>query len=455
MRGSQFRVLVVGGLVAAAAAPLAAQPTIKHDPVGCVVAGTHPKLAACFTPTSTVARTRAYFRPENGPNWYFVNGTSAAPCYDFVLPKLRKGNGQIKKMEYYIEVADREFKEARIEGRMVDVVSGSSECRSDLPVAPFLQNASVTVGGAAVAPTGFVVGGGIGTAALVTGGVVAAAAVGGGLALAGDDENTTPTPTLSSTAPPTAITPTPTSATATPTSTPTATPLSPPRFRAVFQVAPTFGIDPLVVGFNMCDSTGVNLRYFYDFTNDGIRDLAGPCNALRTYRLTGDFPALLPPGTEPEPQTKTYCARLTVRQNSGVDPQETSEIFCVTVQEKTSLTINALRPEPNRRVSWTSEVAGDATAQVVLNGNSAVYAGKGRSHGVAVGQRGQNRIEAQIVSGRGESLLTFDLSSTPTFVPGSLRVISGQLAGLTDTTVSFKVTGKRGERVAFTFGAGN
>src|SRR6185436_13953813 len=61
--------------------------TIQHDPIGCVVAGRFPKITACFAPAASVARARVYFKAETGPDWYWVEFPTGAPCPTAILPK--------------------------------------------------------------------------------------------------------------------------------------------------------------------------------------------------------------------------------------------------------------------------------------------------------------------------------------------------------------------------------
>ena len=66
-------------LLAVPASVLAQAIDIDHKPVGCIVAGKYPKLSACFSPSGKLARSRVYFRPENGgANWYYVEMKTGA-----------------------------------------------------------------------------------------------------------------------------------------------------------------------------------------------------------------------------------------------------------------------------------------------------------------------------------------------------------------------------------------
>src|SRR5678815_98309 len=135
---------------------------IDHKAVGCIVVGKYPKMNACFSPAANLARSRVYFRPEGTPS------------------------------EYYLEAQNKAFVPSRTEGYAPIVVKSAQECKKNVPVAPFLNNATVAVFPSV--PAGFV-GGGIGTAAVV--GIVGAGAAAVGTTAVvvsnNNDDNTTTT----------------------------------------------------------------------------------------------------------------------------------------------------------------------------------------------------------------------------------------------------------------------
>src|SRR6188508_3809944 len=132
---------------------------IDHKAVGCIVVGKYPKMNACFTPTADLARSRVYFRPEGVPSWYYVDMKSEQPCYAGILP--RPGKKLVgKKIEYYVEAQDRTFNAGRTAEYAPIVVSSAQECKKEVPVAPFLNNATVAVFPSV--PAGFVGAGGLG-----------------------------------------------------------------------------------------------------------------------------------------------------------------------------------------------------------------------------------------------------------------------------------------------------
>jgi hypothetical protein len=210
-------------------------------------------------------------------SWYYVDMKSEQPCFTGTLPK--PGKKLIgKKIEYYVEAQNKTFQPARTEQFDPIVVKSAQECKKNVPVAPFLNNATVAVFPSV--PAGFV-GGGIGTAAVV-GIVGAGAAVAGTTAVVVSNNNDTTTTTLA-----VVINPTTTTTTTLAPSTTTTT-LAPGTNKAPFAVLkvspdPPVGLTPLTVTFDLCSSTdadGDALSFFHDF-GDGSK--ASGCIATHTY----------------------------------------------------------------------------------------------------------------------------------------------------------------------------
>jgi hypothetical protein len=274
--------------------------------------------------------------------------------------------------------------------------------------------------------------------------------VGGGAAAAGtyavtsgggDDENTpTPTPGPSGTATAPTATPVPqTAPTATPT--PVGVTPTPVAFRPSCRVAPTSGVEPLLVEFNCCASVGPNLRYEFDFESDGIVDSVNACRVTRVYRLSGvSFAPLIT-----DPPQRGFVATAVVASDGTRDVNT----YRISVSGPPGLRVEATRPLADRRVSMQVDLDGADSAQVVLNGSAGAYARHGRSTVAAAGRRGTNRIELQLVQGTGPGRVTVDLRSMPSLVPGSLRLIAGDMVSVTDTAITFRLKGRSGERVVF------
>ena len=440
---------------------------IEHKPVACIVAGKYPKLPACFTPANKLARSRVYFRAETGgANWYYVEMKSDAPCFAGILPKPKKDLIG-KKVFYYLNAFDKDSTDTRTPDITAEVVKSEGECKKDVPVAPFVNNASVAVFPSL--PAGFA-GAGLSTAAVVGIAAGGAAVVGGGIAVAsssGSDDTTTTTTQSPGI-------PAQTTTTTTTTTTSTTLAVSQTPFRPDFRINPNpaTGVEPLRVEFNMCASSGVNLRYTYDFNGDGVEDFRGPCRVVRTFTTSAiTASAVGPLGTLPVVTTYNSIMRVFEVSETALPPtNDASQANPITVKEAAAVATFpgnlAAKPSsragssstiaPTRRVAFSSQldVAG-ASGQVVVNGSTAVFAGTGRSAAMAVGRRGENRIEAQLVQGGAAGLWRFELGSTASLEPGSLRVVAGNVALVTGDAVVFRLTGRPGERVVFTFRAGN
>jgi hypothetical protein len=267
-------------IVSSAASARSEAVAIDHKSVGCIVVGKYPKMNACFSPAADLARSRVYFRPEGVPSWYYVDMKTDQPCFTGTLPK--PGKKLVgKKIEYYLEAQNKSFEPARTAEFAPIVVKSAQECKKNVPVAPFLNNATVAVFPSV--PAGFV-GSTIGTAAVV--GIVGAGAAAASTAVvvaSNNDDNPTTTTT------PVVVNPTTTTTVVAATTTTTTTTLPPGPNKAPFAVLntspdPPSGNGPLTVTFDLCKSTDPEnqpLNYFFDFGDGGKS--SGSCNVSHTY----------------------------------------------------------------------------------------------------------------------------------------------------------------------------
>jgi hypothetical protein len=455
------RVVSVAAFVAFASVPARAPAqsgiAIEHKAVECIVAGKFPKMSSCFAPSGDVARARVYFRPEGVESWYYVEMKSDAPCLAGVLPRPRKELVG-KHVDYYVQATDRGFNEARTAEYNPLVVDSESECK-DKPVAPYLSKASVQVFPGL--PAGFAAGG---AATLpIIGGVAVAGGAAAGVAAASGDSNPPASPTT---------TPAPTTtAPAATTTTTTTTTLRPPSqgFRFVFRVFPDppRGLEPLRVTIDMCRSTPANqLRYYFNFDGGSFDFIGNQCSQTRSLSRVGASGQLPPTTTLPPPRPRvprefTFplqgCAEL--RDNPAT--QQCGNAVARVTEDLSSgasaaVRVKPLRPNPGnavRRLSWASELNIEGGAgQIIANGQAAVFAGRGRSNAIANGRRGDNRIEAQLVQAQGKpGTWSFELGATSSLLPGSLRVIAGDVAAISGDAIAFRLKGTPGERVVFSF----
>src|SRR6185436_12521196 len=117
--------------------------------------------------------------------------------------------------------------------------------------------------------------------------------------------------------------------------------------------------------------------------------------------------------------------------------------------------VNPGPPASAASVSLSSELAAEtATGQIVVNGAAAVMPCRGRTFFAAPVQAGVNRVEATLVEGSGRpGTWRFELGVDERIEPGSLRVVAGEVALVTESSVTFQLRGQAGERLAFTFRA--
>ena len=279
-----MRIPWVAALVLAPALAAPEEPfAIDHQEVGCLVAGKHPVLSACFS--RPPARARVYFRAPGTPHWYFVDMKQDGACFSGTLPTPKSS---LPSVGYYIEAVDPAFAGSRTAEQTPRVVESDAQCDPVKRTAKWVARASVVVGalpGAPAVPAGFAAGGlagagGGGSTALVAGVVGGGAAVGGVVALAGRDSDEPP-----ATAPPTTQAPPTTSPP--PTTAPPA-PNQPPTLVLNVSPRPPTGQSPLTVNFNLCPSSDPEndpLSFAFDF-GDGTRD-SGACRAEHTYVSSG------------------------------------------------------------------------------------------------------------------------------------------------------------------------
>jgi PKD domain len=314
---------IVVGLIVTVLAPTMARSQgleIDHKAVGCLVVGKFPKMNACFTPVSSLARSRVYFRPEGAPTWYYVDMKSDQPCFSGVLPK--PGKKLVgKKVEYYVEAQDKTFNPARTAEYQPIVVSSAQECKKNVPVAPFLNNATVAVFPSL--PAGFAAGG----AALGTGAVLGivgagAAAAGTAVVVANHNNDTTTTTPVAVNTTTTVATTTTTTVAAPNTTTTLPTVNHPPNAVLKTVPDPPSGSTPLTVLFDMCGSSdpdGDPLTYFFDF-GDGSQT-SGACSASHTYTASSFRSGSV------RAQSTTYVFQGTAADPKGASQSRTRNVI--------------------------------------------------------------------------------------------------------------------------------
>jgi len=87
---------------------------------------------------------------------------------------------------------------------------------------------------------------------------------------------------------------------------------------------------------------------------------------------------------------------------------------------------------------------------VIVDGTQAVFPGSGTEALSAPAGAGVHRFEATLVEGSRPGTWRFDLSALGV-APGTLRVVAGEAALAGPSSIAFRLRGKPGERVVFTF----
>lgn len=444
-----------------APAPAAGTLAIQHQGPTCVLAEKYFRLSACFTPAEALARGRVYFRGGHQREWFYVDMTGSAPCLQAVLPRPKKDLGTL---EYYVTGLDRSFAESRTRGRVVRVVRHEIDCGGG-PVAPIVESASVIVGSAtAAAPAGFITGGGV-SAGLVLG---VGAAVGAGVAAiviagGGEDEtsSTTTTTTSTTTTTTTTTTSTTTTTTAPPRPTTTTTTMACETTKPdIAIIRPSTGVYSITVDFDVIATdpgSGIKeVRFYMRYCPEsegkvcharmdaGSASTASPPTHYTGSWSRGDCTQF--------PEDRFFTFEAVAEDNCG-------NTRTGTVDDLVVGGFGCFRgPSPSakgRATSWLSELGvPGGRGQVVIDGGQAFFPAAGTSAHATSLAPGPHRVEAVLVGARGRpGLWRFGLATLGA-VPGSLRVVAGDVAQVGPDEIAFRLQGRAGERIVFTFQTG-
>jgi len=419
---------------------------IQHQAPACVAAEKYPRLDACFSPVNRLARARVYFRPTGTADWFYVEMKGAPPCLQGLLPRPKK---TLPALDYYVAAIDRSSVETRTEERRVRVVQGKCEVG---PLAPFATAGAVTVGSLTGAvPAGFILGGGAGLSPLLIAG--GAAVVAGGVVIAvggGGDGGTTTTTTSTTTS--TTTTTTTTSTTTTTTTTTTLPCETTPPSAAI--TSPISGAQlPAVstVTATAADAgSGVKHVAFYYRSCPGA--IPTSCGS-RTLMSPGPNPDSTPPYSVewalPPCPGDDFIIMAEAEDKCG-NRTPSGEVLEVIV----SRFIKCFRSLARTPVAagWRSELAvPGGRGQVVLDGREAIFAEAGMAGLALAIEPGLHRFEATLVEGAGKSgVWRFDLTGLG-LLPGSLRVIAGEVVQVAGDELTFRLKGQSGERIVFSF----
>jgi hypothetical protein len=109
---------------------------------------------------------------------------------------------------------------------------------------------------------------------------------------------------------------------------------------------------------------------------------------------------------------------------------------------------------PRAAAAGTGEItsrleAPAARGQIAVNGQVALAPGPGVMRGTLPLHAGENRIEAWLTEGARGGIWRFELGDL--VEPGSLTVTGGQVLVVTGDSIAFRMSGRVGERVGFSF----
>jgi hypothetical protein len=102
------------------------------------------------------------------------------------------------------------------------------------------------------------------------------------------------------------------------------------------------------------------------------------------------------------------------------------------------------------QVTWSSSLElEDGRGRLTLGAEGSVV-GRGRATGVATARTGDNLVDAVLLAGRGTGTWRFEIAGAR---PGSLRPVAGAVLLLGAEAIVFRLEGRPGERVAFSYAA--
>ena len=106
-----------------------------------------------------------------------------------------------------------------------------------------------------------------------------------------------------------------------------------------------------------------------------------------------------------------------------------------------------------RGAAWESDLSVEGgRLQVIMNGSAVTYPEAGRAYGMGAFVEGAIRVEATLVDGRGKAgQWRFDFLDSQAIAPGSLHVVAGDVVSIAGGSITFRLKGTPGERIAFTF----
>jgi hypothetical protein len=205
----------------------------------------------------------------------------------------------------------------------------------------------------------------------------------------------------------------------------------------VANVSPDGGSAPLEVRFNLCqsgDADGDALNFDIQF-GDGERSRR--CQERHTYAQPGRYDAYLA-----VTDGRGGIDDRTVRIDVGAAPAPPAGPKPYSIGAVGSFT-------------WSNEIdVAGLRAAVRLNEGREFFPARGYSHGLGEARGGENIVSARVLEAAGRAgSWRFDLGQNSAFLPGSIRPVSGKVEEITASAITFRLSGRPGEAVAFAFRA--
>jgi hypothetical protein len=449
--------------------PAVPNVVIDHKQVDCVLAGQPPLLNACFTPPEEIVRARVYYRLGEAA-WQFAPLVPEGSCFGAVLPRPTRNDGTLR---YYLEAVDLASQSTKSSEYRALVVQDPNACAgvmaavkpgptqvasagSKKKTLPFIligagaagAGVALAAGGGDSATTTFTL-----TASLpatVSSTIISSSSTtpeSTSTTVPGSSTTTTPGSSSTTLGPATTTTTLPGSTTTTtlPGTTTTTTTLpgttttttSTTVATTSTTMAPTtttqpctYGVTPSTEGFGLLGGTG---------------SLTVTTAASCAWNLSSSQPAWLHPS-----QTSGSGTRVVNYVVDGlVVGSRNGDIY---VDQSPSAAVHVTQSAggglQNAPVVWIEMAIAGGSGQIVWNGASATYAAEGTTSVQAPLGAGSNRVEALLVSADGKPGV-WRFSFAPA-VKG-LRPLAGKADSVTPDSITFRLSGRPGERVVFAF----
>jgi hypothetical protein len=186
-------------------------------------------------------------------------------------------------------------------------------------------------------------------------------------------------------------------------------------------------------------------------------DPSGPCVGL-PFKGTSLAAALPPTCVAGAASGNVYSATLTLDSDCNKITATANGCGTATATGYSRFENNCFKADSTgrsqeRSTSWSSDLTVESgRLQVVVNSASPVFPARGRSFGTSSLVDGENRVEAVLVESAGKAgLWRIDFNPSDAIAEGSLRVISGEAVLLGAASATFRLSGREGERIVFTF----